>query len=95
MDRTSASGTGGGQLAHGLLEFPFRSAITSWVSPFLLLTRKNRGVNCFLQSRVDCALDWPSSWRTDQMIRKLNLLCCCCFLAVAGYALAEPEQPEK
>jgi hypothetical protein len=29
------------------------------------------------------------------MIRKLNLLCCCCFLAVAGYALAEPEQPEK
>ncbi|MEC8350248.1 MAG: hypothetical protein VXZ41_10030, partial [Pseudomonadota bacterium] len=28
------------------------------------------------------------------MLRKLHVLWCCCFLAVAGHVLAQPEQPE-
>ncbi|MEC7418869.1 MAG: hypothetical protein VX659_02310 [Pseudomonadota bacterium] len=28
------------------------------------------------------------------MLRKLHGLWCCCFLAVAGHVLAQPEQPE-
>ena len=28
------------------------------------------------------------------MLRRPHVLWCCCFLAVAGHVLAQPEQPE-